>query len=188
MRIGTGREARTLARRWYLRALPPLVAVLAWRLLPLNAHFAETFLNHDPEGPGQRLNNYREDLLAVHTSGLGAGQWLSLLASVLVTVHDRPPVDELDLARRCIAKLSVAAPYGLLLAGVDLAVALSGIRSAWHARLGRGELACAGNPPDRCGRSRVSVSACWLVDGGAWFRSRSATHSSPPWRRRRRRT
>jgi hypothetical protein len=183
MRFGAVQEVRRSVRRWYLWVLPPLVAVFAWRLLSLNAQFAEYFLNDDPQSPGERLENYRTDLMAMHTSGLGAGQWLALLAGVLVTVHDRQPANEVELARRLVAKVSVVAPYGLLLAAVDLAVALPAARSALRSHWGPTELASAGISPDQQGWPLWTVAAgalslpLWAVAGvglgmllGTWRR------------------
>jgi hypothetical protein len=177
-------EARRLVRRWYLWVLVPVVAVLAWRLLPVNAQFAEKFVNGgDPRSANDWRANYRMDLAAVCTSGLGAGQWLSLLAGALVTVLDRPPATEADLRRRLVAKASVLASYGLLLALVGLAVALPGARSALRSQWGPGELGRAGVSADRLGWpvDAIAVGALtlplWAVAGvglgmvlGTWRR------------------
>src|SRR5690349_9811563 len=129
-RPGRARHTRSvdtsMVRRWYLWVLVPVVAVLAWRLLPVNARFMETFLDNDPETARELLDNYRVDVLATYTSGLGAAQWLAFLAGCLVAVHGPRPANEVDLARRLLATAPAMLGYGLLLAAVDLEVALPG--------------------------------------------------------------
>jgi hypothetical protein len=103
MRVEAVDEARRAVRRWYLWVLPPVVAVLAWRLPPFNEYQIS-------------------DLMAVCASSIGATQWLALLAGAVLTVHDRRPATQPELARRLLAKVVVVGAYGLLLALVDLAV------------------------------------------------------------------
>lgn len=132
------RELHGLVRCWPLWLLLPVVAVVGWALLPVNADLYLTYINHDPEGPTQLLERYRTDVFAVYTSGLGSAQLFALVAGAFLVLRDprltaRTP-NAADPGPLIVAKAVVAGLLGLVLAGADLAVVLPSAYSHLAAR------------------------------------------------------
>jgi hypothetical protein len=141
MRAVPGRsELRALTRAWYLWLLLPLVAFLAWRLLPVNARLFETFVDSDPQPSPDVLAAYRTDALAVYTSGFGCGQLLSTVAGAVLALRDPRPLG---------SKVTVAAGFALVLALVDVCTVLVGAGRAIGGHWAIGELARRGIAVDR---------------------------------------
>ncbi|TCB98404.1 hypothetical protein E0H26_08450 [Micromonospora zingiberis] len=101
----------------------PVMALLAWISMPINDELYEFWVNYDPQGDAQQQESLHATRIFRYTSGVLGGQLLALLAGAA-------------LARRHsqATALAVAAPLGVLLAGVTVLVAypLARAREAGH--------------------------------------------------------
>jgi hypothetical protein len=124
------RALRSLARCWPLWFLPPLVALAGRAMLPVNAEAYMTYVYFDLQGP-QQLEAYHFDVKAVHTSGLGWAQLAAVAVGAFMVLRDPrltsrspAPSPPADPGPYLVAKAGAAALFGVVLAVVDLAVAL----------------------------------------------------------------
>ncbi len=99
MRGGVTDELRSLLRAWYLWPLPPVAAVLAWWLVPLNANLYARFIDSDAQAPDQIAGEYATDVVAVHTSGFSSGYLLAMLAGAVLVLRDRRLAGPLPVVR-----------------------------------------------------------------------------------------